>query len=64
MEEARIKMVEDPSWANESVFSALFRMLREGTFFASFSTLPAMLAKQVRSSFFNSFYHSLSSCTS
>jgi hypothetical protein len=47
MEEARIKMVEDPSWAKENVVSAISRLFREHGLFASFAGLTAMLFKQV-----------------
>lgn len=47
MEEARIKMVADASWANENVVSSIVRMIREDGLLSSFSGLPAMLAKQV-----------------
>lgn len=48
MEEARIKMVGDKSWAKENVVSGIVRLVRENGVFASFGGLPAMLAKQVR----------------
>lgn len=47
MEEARIKMVGDASWAKENVVSSIVRMVREDGLLSSFSGLPAMLAKQV-----------------
>jgi hypothetical protein len=47
MEEARIKMVGEPSWARENLISAISRLVREGGLFSSFSGLPAMLTKQV-----------------
>jgi solute carrier family 25 phosphate transporter 3 len=47
MEDARIKMVGDPSWSKENVLTAIARLLRENGLIASFSGLGAMLAKQV-----------------
>lgn len=47
MEEARIKMVGDKSWQKENVVSGMMRLVSEKGLFASFSGLPAMLAKQV-----------------
>lgn len=47
MEEARIKMVGEPSWAKENVVTAIIRLVRESGFFATFGGLPAMLSKQV-----------------
>lgn len=47
MEEARIKMVGDPSWAQENVISSIVRLMREDGVFSSFSGLPAMLSKQI-----------------
>jgi solute carrier family 25 phosphate transporter 3 len=47
MEEARIKMVGDASWARENVISSLVRLVREDGLLSSFSGLPAMLAKQI-----------------
>ena len=47
MEEARIKMVGDASWAKENVITAILRLIREDGALASFSGLPAMLSKQV-----------------
>ncbi len=47
MEEARIKMVGDPSWGKENVVTAITRLLTEHGLFATFSGLPAMLSKQV-----------------
>ena len=47
MEEARIKMVGDESWAKENTVSAIARMIREDGLFASFGGLFAMLSKQV-----------------
>lgn len=47
MEEARIKMVGDASWAGEGLISGLVRLVREDGLLATFSGLPAMLSKQV-----------------
>lgn len=47
MEEARIKMVGDASWAKENVVSAILRMIRQDGLFASFAGLAAMLSKQI-----------------
>jgi solute carrier family 25 phosphate transporter 3 len=47
MEDMRIKMVSDPSYAGDNLLSALSRLLREQGFFSTFKALPAMLAKQV-----------------
>ena len=47
MEEARIKMVGDESWAKENVVSGITRLVRENGLFSTFGGLPAMLAKQV-----------------
>eukprot|EP01032_Pedospumella_encystans_P015584 gene15584-17812_t len=47
MEEARIKMVNDPTWAQENVISSIVRLIREDGVFSSFSGLPAMLSKQI-----------------
>ena len=47
MEEARIKMVGDASWAKESLISAIARLIKESGVFATFNGLPAMLSKQV-----------------
>ena len=47
MEEARIKMVGEASWAKENLISGMARLIREGGLFSTFSGLPAMLAKQV-----------------
>lgn len=46
MEEARIKMVGDSSWAKENVISALTRLVAESGLLSTFSGLPAMLSKQ------------------
>ena len=48
MEEARIKMVGESSWAKENVVSAILRLVRENGLLASFAGLAAMLSKQVR----------------
>ena len=47
MEEARINMVNDPTWAKENVISSIVRLIREDGVFSSFSGLPAMLSKQI-----------------
>jgi hypothetical protein len=47
MEEARIKMVGDASWANENVVTGILRLVRENGLFSTFGGLPAMLSKQV-----------------
>jgi solute carrier family 25 phosphate transporter 3 len=47
MEEARIKMVGDASWARENVVSSIVRLVREDGLLSSFSGLPAMLSKQI-----------------
>lgn len=47
MEESRIKMVGDKSWAKENVVSAILRLIKESGLLATFSGLPAMLFKQV-----------------
>jgi len=47
MEEARIKMVNDPTWAKENVVSSIVRLIREDGVFSSFGGLPAMLSKQI-----------------
>jgi hypothetical protein len=47
MEEARIKMVGDPSWTKENTVTAIARLIREKGLIASFGGLPAMLSKQV-----------------
>lgn len=47
MEEARIKMVGDASWAKESLLSAVTRLVAEGGLLSSFLGLPAMLLKQI-----------------
>eukprot|EP00981_Chlorochromonas_danica_P004201 scaffold847_cov172-Ochromonas_danica.AAC.15 len=47
MEEARIKMVGDASWAKENTVSAILRLVRENGLLASFAGLAAMLLKQV-----------------
>ena len=50
MEEARIKMVGEASWAKENLISGMARLIKEGGLFSTFSGLPAMLAKQVHTS--------------
>ena len=47
MEEARIKMVGDESWAKENVVTGILRLVRENGVFSTFGGLPAMLSKQV-----------------
>ena len=47
MEEARIKMVGDESWAKENVVTGILRLVRENGIFSTFGGLPAMLSKQV-----------------
>jgi solute carrier family 25 phosphate transporter 3 len=47
MEETRIKMVGDPSWAKENLVSGMLRLVREDGLFASFGGINAMLVKQV-----------------
>jgi hypothetical protein len=47
MEEARIKMVGDVTWAKEGVLSGLVRLVRENGVLSTFAGLPAMLSKQV-----------------
>lgn len=47
MEEARIKMVGDASWAKESLISALARLALGGGILSTFAGLPAMLLKQI-----------------
>ena len=47
MEEARIKMVSEASWAKENLISGMARLIKEGGLFSTFSGLPAMLSKQV-----------------
>lgn len=47
MEEARIKMVGDASWAKENLISAMTRLLLEGGLLSTFVGLPAMLLKQI-----------------
>lgn len=61
MEEARIKMVGDQSWAKENVVSGILRLVRENGLFSTFGGLPAMLAKQVRQDAISShvFYHAI-----
>ena len=47
MEEARIKMVGDETWAKENVVTGITRLVRENGLLSTFGGLPAMLAKQV-----------------
>ena len=47
MEEVRIKMVGDESWAGEGFVSGCGRLLREHGVFGTFSGMQAMLSKQV-----------------
>ncbi len=47
MEEARVKMVGEPSWAKENTVTAIARLIREKGIVASFGGLSAMLSKQV-----------------
>lgn len=47
MEEARIKMVGDPTWAKENLVTSIARLIKEGGLFSTFKGLPAMLAKQI-----------------
>lgn len=47
MEEVRIKMVENSDWKNETLVTALLRIIKEDGIFATFAGLPAMLSKQV-----------------
>ena len=47
MEEVRIKMVENADWKNETLISALLRLMRESGIFGPFAGLPAMLSKQI-----------------
>ena len=47
MEEVRIKMVENADWKDESLISALLRLMKESGIFATFAGLPAMLSKQI-----------------
>jgi hypothetical protein len=56
MEEARIKMVGEPSWAKENVVSGIARLVRESGLLASFGGLSAMLSKQVFILTLNIFY--------
>lgn len=48
MEDARIKMVGEASWAKETLISALTRLVREKGVLSMFSGLAAMLSKQAR----------------
>lgn len=47
MEEARIKMVGEASWAKENLISALSRLVSENGVLSTFGGLAAMLSKQV-----------------
>jgi len=47
MEEARIKMVGEASWAKENLISALSRLVAENGVLSTFGGLAAMLSKQV-----------------
>ena len=47
MEEVRIKMVENSEWKNETLVSAILRIIKEDGIFATFAGLPEMLSKQV-----------------
>jgi len=47
MEETRIKMVGDPSWAREGLISGMARLVRDDGMFATLRGLGAMLTKQV-----------------
>ena len=47
MEEARIKMVGDPTWTKENVVSAIIRLVKESGILATFGGLAAMLSKQI-----------------
>jgi len=47
MEEARIKMVGDASWAKENLVSGMTRLILEGGVMSTFVGLPAMLLKQI-----------------
>jgi len=47
MEETRIKMVGDKTWAKENLVSGLLRLVREDGILSTFGGLPAMLSKQV-----------------
>ena len=47
MEETRIKMVGEPSWANENLISGIARLIKENGLFNLFNGLPAMLSKQI-----------------
>jgi len=46
-EETRIKMVGDPTWSKENLFSGVARIIREDGIFSMFRGLAAMLSKQV-----------------
>lgn len=47
MEETRIKMVGDKTWAGENLISGITRLIREAGILSTFAGLPAMLAKQI-----------------
>lgn len=47
MEETRIKMVGDKTWAQENIVSGILRLVKENGLLSTFSGLPAMLSKQV-----------------
>lgn len=47
MEDTRIKMVGDPSYAKDNLLSAMSRLMREHGLLSTFRGLPAMLSKQV-----------------
>lgn len=47
MEDTRIRMVGDPSYAKENLVSALWRITKEDGMFKTFKGLNAMLSKQV-----------------
>ena len=47
MEDTRIRMVGDSSYAKETLISAFVRIIREDGVFKTFQGLPAMLSKQV-----------------
>ena len=47
MEDTRIRMVGDASYANENLVSALVRIVKEDGLFKTFNGLAAMLSKQV-----------------
>lgn len=47
MEDTRIRMVGDPTYAKENLVSALIRMIREDGLLKTFTGLGAMLSKQI-----------------